>query len=614
MRLITSLIKDFLPSYTLTDEEVAERLTALGHETEHISPGALEVKIFPNRGDCLSVYGLARELAAHHDDVGKLADLTGIELPKATNFYPLMISEKAKPLIIADHLLLIENYTATQSPPEVAAELKAIGLQPKDLLVDLTNLITYRLGIPLHVFDYEKIKAGLEIDLTTSEEKITLLNGKTQLLEKGLLVQRSSGRLVDLMGVMGGAESALSAETQTVIVQAAVVEPSAVRNSSRMIDLTTEASYRYQRGVDPGLCRIALERFACGAQGCSTVKFAAYQPYEAPLPQISVSVEPEQVSRLLGIHVSTANLQSLERQGFTYREGQLGVPTWRQDVRLIADVAEEVARVVGLNAIPPQELSRQKATTTGKYHLLTSLKARLSGTGLTETSTYSFTQKGPLSLQNPRSTEQAAMRPSLKEGLLLTLAKNPYLRRVAFYEVGNVFTPEEELKVGIIAAGYKDGPIADLSTKLGTATGLSWNFAQLTQAELDSYDVKQPKVWFAETAIETLSLKRLKIPVNLGPYRKISKFPPVVRDVTLVVSIDVDHGTIAAALREGRSVLIAELVDQFESAEKLGAGKQALTFRILFQDLTKSLTDEEATEALDEIFHNLKKSVEFEVR
>ncbi len=620
MKVFPAQLKTFLPKLDWSTEELASNLSMIGHEAEIVSADELEVKVFPNRGDVLSLRGLSRDLAALYPEVGEWRDVMVADLPVPQDFYPLTITASAKPFIIADHLLRVDAYRPTKSPNNIIERLKPLGLQPKSLLIDLTNIIAYEVGVPLHAFDFDTVKGGVAADLSVEGEKFQALNGKHITLRAGALVLRQTGNsmISDLLGTMGGADSAVNDETATILLQAGAFDGKAVRRNTRLADITTEASYRYQRGVDPELLALALARFVyLLQQAAPSIKVSNYQVYQN-IPKTSpIPISSEYVSKILGIEVSTKNLQSLTRLGFQYEDSAVSRPSWRFDIEGPIDVAEEVARIIGLNNIAPKQLSKTAEQASTDYRQLLGVKDVLMKRGFTETSTYSFTSSGPLKLHNPRTVEQAAMRSSLKEGLLQTLHKNPYLSRTLFFEVGAVFEPEEQTHLGLITSGYNQKQLDELAIELQKT--FNWgerSFAEISTDERARADVKQPKVFYLE--LETRKIKHVsayQLQKRVLPkYKRISKFPPVVRDVTLLVEATVKPDTITRVFEQSRLVLFAELVDVFESEEKFGHGMLAYTFRALFQDLERSLIDEEVTKELETIFHNLSGTVKFEIR
>lgn len=616
MKVFIKHLQRFLPELKWSADKLATNLSMIGHEAE-ITGDALEVKVFPNRGDVLSLRGLSRDLAALYPTVGEWRDVAIAPLPEPSDFYPLTIAESAKDVVWSDHLLKIENYQAMASPTEITDVLKSLNLQPKDLLIDITNIVAYEIGQPLHAFDYDKVSEGMTIERARNNEELTLLNKKTYSLSSDALIARTSdGAPTDLLGVMGGDNSAVTSATSNVLLQAASLSGKSVRTNCRISGLKTEASYRYERGVDPELAARALGRVVFYLQQYApSVKVSSYQQLLNLPSNKKVSIRAEQIARLLGTEISQKNVLDLERLGFRVNADEVGVPSWRFDIENWADVTEEVARLIGLNNIKPAALTKEKAVTTGQHAQVLGLKHLLAKNGYTETMTYSFASDGPVTLQNPRTDDQRALRSSLKSGLITTLARNPFLPKAAFFEIGNVFLPDEAMFLGVVVSGVKSKQLEATQVALTHLLGTTVRLEAVDQPTLDQFDAKQRNVYWWE-----LPLSEVKLPTDysykdqtLASYQPISKYPPVVRDVTLLVQRSVSPEEIILVARESDSVLIVELVDRYE-AETLGQDKVALTFRLFFQKTTDSLTDEAAKILLDRVFQRLRDKVEFEIR
>lgn len=616
MKVYPHHLQRFLPNLSWDLETLATNLSMIGHESEVVDD-ALEVKIFPNRGDVLSLRGLTFDLAALYPEVGEWRDVTYADLPSPTQFFDLEITKSARPHVLADHLLKIEGYTPTKSPKEVVELLQPLGLQSKDLLIDLTNVVAYEVGVPLHTFDFDKVAAGMTIDHSKADESFVALNKKSVILPAGALIARiTNGEVADLLGVMGGDNSSINNTTSTVLLQSAVFDPKIIRYNSKVSGIATEASYRYQRGVDPQLVTRAIARFVyLLKQSLPSVEVSAYQAYDnAPAPK-SIPVSAQYMTDLLGTEIATKNIQSLERLGYVVAEDEVTAPSWRFDVALPADVAEDIARLIGLNNIQPKQLQKTKRSVGGSFEAVLGLKHQLVNTGFTETLTYSFTKDGPVTLQNPRTPEQRALRSSLREGILRTLAKNPFLPKSFFFEIGAVFTPTEEQHLGIVVAGLKEKQLAPVQEQLSRILGTTAEFSAVAPEELANYDVKQTRVYIIELPLSALTLPNYTPRGNpLPAYRQISKYPPVIRDVTLVVDSSASQEVIKESLLHNELILFVELVDEYESSEQLGEGKVALTYRIFLQNLQRSLTDEEAASALKAVLLTLSDKVKFEQR
>jgi len=613
--LITSLaLKNLLPKLEYSDKELAGRLSQIGLESKTLSDGLLEVDVTPNRGDCLSLYGIARELSVFAPEVGQLREPEKAQLPKPETFLPLTIQDPDNTLVIRDELLQIDNYRPTKSPIWLSKLGKQLGWQPRDLLIDLTNYVMWELGCPLHVFSKNAISSGLDVRLTDGGESITLLDNTTHQLPKNTLVQYSNNEIVDLVGIMGGKSSAFDGASQSAIIQAGVFSPSIIRQTAKSLGLRTEASFRYERYVDATSCQDALARFAYLAKSfCPSLVITGYQTYGSLQSEKKLKLENDKIAKLLGIDEKQVSINLLERAGFKVNDGKLIVPSWRNDIDTTADIAEEVAKAIGYEKLEGQILAKQENTKKEIYRQLVALKLSLCELGCTETYSYVFAgAEGRVALKNPRTSEQATLRSSLLPNLLNALARNPFLKRAAFFEIGHVFEPEEKNHLGVILANYSlEEEIISLLKKLG----IQAEFSDVDSQRLAMSDVRQKKVRYLEVDLSDISESSAIVMLpKTRALKPISKFPCVSRDVTLALSDKIDASEIEQFFEDFEAILLCEEIDRFTSREILGQGKIAYTFKVLIQALDKSLTDEEATKTMAEILDRLRNKVVFELR
>ncbi len=613
MLIKTKFLKDYIPDLNYAIDELAEKLTLAGHEATKLNQDTLEVEIKPNRGDCLSVYGLARDLAGLYSF--KLNQPSTSELPPITKIINLEVQPSAKSLVLNDSLLGIDNYRPQASPVEIIEKLKCLNLQPKDLLVDLTNVIAYELGVPLHAFDQSLLPDGLTIECLTQPQSVTLINGQEVGLMEGTLIQRSGQLVVDLAGIMGTNRASIKPSSSQILIQAAVFEPSRVRHNSQLSRVSSQASYQYQRGVDPEACNIALGRLIyLLKQAQPSIVLTGYQQYKIPRYSQSIEFDLANIVRLLGHPVGTNDLANLAKLGFEINNNQLTVPSWRQDINQVADVAEEVMRLIGLGNIQATQLDKADPK-PGLFEQLYQLRLELVNLGLTETISSSFVANdGDIAIKNPRSSLDKFLRPNLKESLLRVLAGNPFNKQAQIFEIGAIFNQTEQNALAIILAG-QDNILEAIKAKLAKYN-CQVSFEAVDQSTLEHFEVSQRPVWFAQIYLNQLVLPKPK-PITevsaLPVVKPLSKFPPVVRDVTLLVDRSVDTGLLANGFRAINDLILCELVDSYQSA-KLGENKVALTFRFYFQNQKRSLIDSEVTETLNDYFQKLSGQLQFQIR
>ncbi|HIW78774.1 MAG TPA: phenylalanine--tRNA ligase subunit beta [Candidatus Bilophila faecipullorum] len=489
---------------------VGDRLVdALDLDTE-----ILEIGITPNRGDCLSVLGLAREAAlafklpltmpkVHVEEKG--ADWTsewsiGIPKPELCPFYQLR---------------LVEGVTVKPSPAWMRYRLHAVGVRPISNIVDITNYVLMELGQPLHAFDRDKLEGGrTEISLAREGERIVTLDGQERVLTASDLLIRDGVKPVALAGVMGGLETEISDASRAVMVESAVFRPETIRKTARRQSLPSEASYRFERGVDQGGSAYAMNRAVSLMAECAggVVRTGACtlepKPWIASVPTFRV----RRAVDLLGMDVEPAFCaDTLERLGCALDRGdeaawKVTTPSWRQDLSREVDLIEEIARVKGMDTIPetlpavsrPLERFGQPES---RYAFLSRVKAWGSGLGLNEAENYSFVghkdldhlglpKEGRIDIINPLTEEQNVLRTALAPSLLQNVRTNIAHGNmgVRLFEVANVFeadaasqtTAKERARLGLVMYGslYDTAwPHAEMDAGYADIRGLVEHFA-----------------------------------------------------------------------------------------------------------------------------------------
>ncbi len=441
----------------------------------------VEVKLTPNRPDCTGVRGIARDIAAC--GLGKLKpprQTSGVEgtfdcpIDIRLEFPPELA--KACPVFAGRYLRGIKNGS---SPAWMQQRLKAIGLRPINAVVDVTNYVSMDAGRPLHVYDADKIIGAIRARNGRNGERFLGLDGKEHNVEDGMCVIADEKHVLGFGGIMGGEESGSTHGTTNVLIECAYFDPLMTAATGRKAGLTTDARYRFERGVDPAFIMGGLDlgtRLMLDVAGGEPSR--ARVAGEAPVKKTVVSFAFSRVKKLAGLDIKeSAARKTLDALGFEV-EGkgdtvQVTVPTWRPDVHGSADIVEEIARIEGLDKVPPVAMPRVHGVTRA---VLTEVQKRarrarrvLAARGFVEAITWSFIPRvwaegfgggaAALELANPISTEMSSMRPSLLPGLLAAAQRNRNrgFADVALFEVGQGYKgdkPEDQL---LLASGVRMG-------------------------------------------------------------------------------------------------------------------------------------------------------------
>ncbi|HKJ71413.1 MAG TPA: phenylalanine--tRNA ligase subunit beta [Gammaproteobacteria bacterium] len=443
----------------------------------------VELDLTPNRGDCLSIAGIAREVAALSDKPLMGPDLAPVR-PAVESAREVHLEAGADcPRYLGRVIEGIDP--ARPTPLWLQGRLRRCGVRPVSLLVDITNYVMLELGQPLHAFDHDRLSGAVRVRHAADGEPVTLLDGSQAALEAGALVIADDSGVQAVAGVMGGAASAVSDATANVLLESAFFRPGAVAGRARKLGLHTDASHRFERGVDPHLSVIAMERatalitgIAGGSAGPVTEALNEADLPERPLIPFRPARADERLGTELGAEAMGDAFRRLnfetEEEGETWR---VVPPTYRFDLALEADLIEEVARLHGYDRLPAARMIGPMEPLGGSETDVRDrpLRGLLVDRGFREVITYSFVDPDtvarldpyaePLPLANPLSREQSVMRPDLFAGLLETAAANQARQneRLRLFELGRVFPRvdgaiQQRDAVGGLIAGPVDPP------------------------------------------------------------------------------------------------------------------------------------------------------------
>ena len=494
MKVPLEWLKEYV-AIRLSPKALAERLTMAGLEVVEVleidRQPVFDIEVTPNRPDCLSVIGVAREVAAMTGQRLTLPSGRGKgqgtrdkgRSPQAAAHLSVRIEDKEGCLRYIGRL--IEGVRIGSSPEWMQRRLIACGARPINNVVDITNYVLFEYGQPLHAFDFSRLANGtLFVRRANANEPITTLDGVGRKLSSDMLVIADAGRTLALAGIMGGTGSEVTPQTREVLLESALFDPVAVRRTARKLGFASESSYRFERGVDPAGVEAASARAAsliCELAGGRET--AVCDVGAKPLKRVGIILDSARLGRWLGIPMSpTAIRTTLARlschaaSSGTERTLHVGVPSFRRDLAQDVDLFEELARLTGYDRVPSRlptiTIASRGAEDPAQHERAQSLKCLCASLGLNEAVTWSLISDADLSLcgspatqavrlANPLSQEHAYLRPSLLSGLLHTVRRN--LTRgvsgVRVFEVGSVVRPSdgpgigERLHVGLILAG-----------------------------------------------------------------------------------------------------------------------------------------------------------------
>ena len=633
----------------------------------HLDDWVFELGLTPNRGDCLSLLGVARELSVL------------LEQPLLKTTVPVVVAGCAdeKPILLAAPEAcsryvgrIIRGVSlAVPTPLWMAERLRRCGVRSINAVVDVTNYVMLELGQPMHAFDLAQINGNITVRCARPAEAITLLDGSEVVLDDLALVIADDTQAIALAGVMGGLDSSVSDSTVDLFLESAYFEPIQLARTARHFRLHTDAAHRFERGVDPAGQARAIERATAlllelcgGVAGPTSDQSSPLHPTDLR----TIAFRPARILGLLGVRVEPARVRAIfERLGLSVTEGaetwQVEVPPWRSDLALEVDLLEEVARIVGYDQLPstlPTSMLQLSPSAPSEHYA--QARRALVERGYFEGITFSFIGQAPaaafspstdpIRLTNPIAQDLAVMRPSLVPGLLLSLRANLNRRHddVRLFEIGMRFLKSAgELQQDLMLAGVA----------WGRALPEQWGVAS---RDLDFFDLKQEvfavlqalghstlsvapcvhpalhpgqsasvlvggmtvgimgRVHPAFSRLLDLDATPLVFEINLAvlpvavtpSFKPLSKFPALRRDLAIVVDVDVPAAAVLEVVRLAGAPFLRdlELFDVYQG-QGIDLGKKSLALGLLFQASSSTLVEAEIEVAVSKIVAELARKL-----
>jgi phenylalanyl-tRNA synthetase beta chain len=634
----------------------------------------IEIGLTPNRADCLGVAGIAREvgllnrLAVTEPDIQPVA-------PTVEDSFPVeLVAPERCARFVGRVIRGID--ISRPSPLWLQEKLRRVGLRSIDAVVDVTNYVMMELGQPMHAFDYAKLSGGIRVRTAEQGESLELLDGQTLELGGDTLVIADHEKAVAMAGVMGGQHTAVSGDTSDLFLEVAFFTPELMAGKARSYGLHTDASHRFERGVDFNLQRKAMERatgllleIVGGAAGPLQETVS-----ESHLPaRPDVSLRSERIQKLLGFEMEADEVERiLSGLGLgvtTTAEGwTCTVPSWRFDISIEADLLEELARVYGYNRLPVTHINSDLVIPSKPEQslMMSDLRSHLAARGYREAITYSFVDPKlqkifdpglePVALRNPISADMAVMRTSLLPGLVSALLRNTNRQqpRVRLFESGLRFLPGEDclkqvptLAMVITGDKFDEGWATsagevdffdlkgDLESLLElTRTPESFAFSSASRDALhpgqtalilrDEETVGyigalHPSVCSdlglnAPAYVCEITLSAL-LQADLPAFTELSKYPEVRRDLAILVDKTVPAQELMANVRASAGTYLTDLTlfDVYEG-KGIDPKRKSLALGLTFRDSSRTLSDEDVNLAVNQVIDSLEKNYKAELR
>ena len=669
MKLSTNWLKEITPGIKI-DNKLIESLTSLGLEVSSVSKTKkdtiINLDITPNRPDCLSVYGVARDLFSIYGKTIKLPKQKKISIKKSQ--LPLSkINNIISPIYSC---LTIENIdNKVKTPQYIKMRLNDYGIATNNITVDVLNYVMIEIGQPMHAFDSDKVNGKLSVRFGKKNETFHALDGQKYILNNNIPVVVDSNRVQAIAGVIGGKNSSVQMNTKNIIIECAYFNPKFVRLASKKYRLQTDASYRFERGVDPLMHSFAITRVLSLLSEHTTLHKTNYFQKESKLKiNNKIKINIEQFEKILGQQIPKAKIiKILKRLNFhpTIFKNFITVivPSYRFDIENEYDLIEELARVIGYNYFKPITLPVTTSINIGNIDFLEKYLSFFIVRGYHETVSFSFLPKNSqnsfikssniITIKNPISEDKSELRTSLIHSLIKTYKYNfsRQIHDIKIFENGNTYT------------NYNANSMKEVNTISGLISGKNYDSnLKIDTKDLSFFDLKGdlssifPDLKFMPTSkIKTLSnscqaliFQNKKYIGYCGEisdelyhensvknnvyifelfadditmkssiiYKKISPFPRVKRDLTVLVDDNIAGRDIIDIIeRESFKYMINNKInDIFYNTKEFGKDIKSVSIEFCFQDANGTLTDNIVNKQVNIIFNHLAKCFKAKLR
>ncbi len=653
MKYSYTLLKKLVPAIK-SKKDLLSKLNQYIFEAENLEGDGMEISISPNRFSSVGHWGIAQELSAVYGEKFKIPN------PKSQIPNKSKISNSKFQISVKTDLCrriagqYFENIEIKPSPKWMQSILETCGFRPINNIVDITNYVMLETGQPLHAFDYDKVEnAHLIVRPAELIEELTTLDGQKFRLDQNTIVIADEKSPLDIAGIKGGKKAEIKEHTNKIILTCANFDGPTIYRVSRKLNLITDASSRNAHDLTPALVEMALARAAELIEELASGNLGSVKDvYLKKAPKKIIKFDIEKFNKLSGLSLKSAEaLNYLKRLGFKINGAKVEAPFFRDDVERFEDLAEEVVRLYGLNKLPavPPHVPLRPSGHEDQIVLKDKIRKILIGFGLSEVYNYSFISKQDLEnksageflgmqsqlVTNPLSAEFEYLRTGLSSHLLKNIEDNfRFFNTVKVFEIGHIFSPEK-IMLGLAIGDKKEvsifemkGLVDELLERLGLAerhfSDLNFETPFLNQRESLRIESDHQVIGYigsikgtgARQAIAEIDLEKLeKLIEGEKEYQPLSKFPSIMRDISLLVTRDIRVDKIMELIENTAPKYLddVDLVDFYED-EKLGENMKSLTFRLVFLSEDRTLTDVEVDKEMQKISSVLIRDLGVEVR
>ena len=603
-------------------ELLSEKLFQLGHEHE-IDGDIFVMELTPNRGDCLSLIGLARDLNIFFGSSDALAyydkDIDALDIEfkndSPSDCPKISFLEIEIESIISDYKPYLENYFLLS------------GSNKTNLFTDVSNYISYELGQPTHCFDSEKINGEITFTNKPCNSSFkTLLGSRISLKDKNC-VFTIADEIISLAGVMGGASTSCSKDTKKVLVECAYFNSESIIGKAIKYNLNSDAAYKFERGVDYENHDLVLRRFIkiiSEHANITSLKIKSFNFQELQKKYIPLDVK--KINEIIGIDIKESEyLKILNKLNFAIKNNQILVPTFRNDISTQNDLAEEVARVIGYNNIKSSRISLLQPKKTKVINKAKYLESFFINNGFIETINYPFAiteESSAITVDNPLDSNKRFFRTNLKASLVENFIYNQRRQKesIKLFEISDIYFKNPEIaykkKLGLIVGGRQGLDYQNFSKKLSKEylqillnDNLESDFFEIQEIFAEELGTKKKdKVFYVEVFIEDIpdtffkSIEHKEQTINFTKYKPISEFPSSSRDLSFTIKNPSSFNKVLSMLENIQDELVYKsFIFDFYKNEKHELIK--LGSRIIFQSKYKTLSEGDINKKLDELIN-----------
>lgn len=606
-------------------DDLSEKLFHLGHEHEILEGQILDMEFTPNRGDCLSLLGLSRDLNPFFksNDHPKIyekkiesfnLDFTNNSKSKCPNISFLKIEIDGN---ISKYSSYLEDYFS---------DLK---INKNNLFTDVSNYIAYELGQPTHCYEMSSLKEGITLQENSYDSNFKTLLGKDINIDKSDLVFLNNNKVINLAGIMGGIETSCSETTKTALIECAYFKPDAIIGRSVKYNIHSDASHKFERGVDPSCHQMILRRFVqIISEHTKILSLEIFSQENEIIESNELPIDLEKINSILGTNLELDKyIQVLSKLGFEIGN-KITIPSYRSDISHQNDLSEELARVIGYNNLPTESINLEASSVKREIRIEDKLKHFLVNNGFSEVINSPFCSSGnhpdKIKVDNPLDSNREYLRTNISDSLVKNLIFNENRQNdsIKLFEVSEIYTKKDNIlrvkKFALIVSGRVGHNYLDFAKKLDQnyldnlfkkiGINIGAEVLKIDRTKLNS-KIKTP-AFYVELPIEDITGKLDSYLSFIQPideyikYQPVSEFPSSYRDISFSVT---NKTSINKVLQEVEKIDLNCLkkVFMFDYYENSKTYETKIGYRFIFQDPLKTLRDSEIEENMEKILNGI---------